>query len=241
MALWVVEPRGRRNGAARRYLRSRGNFDGRIFALKRALLTPPAAALGFFAYFVMALLLMHAIRPDYTVIDHMISDYAVGPTGWIMTTAFASLALGCLALAIGLFRNGPTSWLGRIGASLLIVAFLGLVVTALFPTDLETAPTTQTGNIHTISFLVNVVSIFVSTLCLALSYGGSPDWRGHRTPALIFAGLLAVAFVGQFLTLHRGAPYGIANRLFVAILMAWLILNSVWLRQVTDKARLLES
>jgi hypothetical membrane protein len=197
--------------------------------------------MGFFVYFVLALLLMHAIRPDYTIIDHMISDYAVGPTGWVMTTAFTSLAFGCLALAIGLLRDGPQSWLCRIGASLLIVAFIGLVVTALFPTDLETAPTTQAGNIHTISFLVNVVSILVSTLCLAFSYGSSPDWRGHSTPALIFAGLLVIAVVAQFLTLHRGAPYGIANRLFVAILMAWLILNCVWLRQVAAKAGLLES
>ena len=192
------------------------------------------AALGFFAYFVLALLLMHAIRPDYTIVDHMISDYAVGPTGWIMTTAFLSLALGCMALAIGMFKDGPKSWLGRAGASLLIVAFMGLIVTALFPTDLETARATCTGNIHTISFLVNVVSILVSTVCLSFSYGGSAGWRDRRRPALIFSGLLAIAFIGQFLTLHRGAPYGIANRLFVTILMAWLFANSLWLKRAAE-------
>lgn len=202
--------------------------DDRMPALRRVLLATPA--LGFFAYFVLALLLMHVVRPDYTVIDHMISDYAVGQSGWIMTTAFLSLSFGCLALSIGLLRDGPKSWLGRIGASLLMIAFVGLIVTAIFPTDLETAPSTRTGDIHTMSFLVNVLSIFVSTLCLAFSYGGSPDWCRRRTPALIFAGLLAIAFVAQFLTLHRGAPYGITNRLFVAVLMAWLISNSLWLR-----------
>lgn len=190
------------------------------------------AAAGFFVYFALALLLMHAIRPDYTIVDHMISDYAVGPSGWIMTTAFVSIALGCLTLAIGLFRDGPRSWLGRIGAALLLVAFAGLIVTALFPTDLETAPSTPTGDIHTLSFMVNVVSIFVSTLCLAFSYGGSPLWRRRRAPALTFAALLAAAFVAQFLTLHRGAPYGITNRLFVVVLLAWLISNSLWLRSV---------
>jgi hypothetical membrane protein len=84
----------------------------------------PTAAAGFFLYFVVALLLMHAIRPDYTVVDHMISDYAVGKSGWIMTTAFLSFAMDCLALAIGLFIDGPTSWLSRIGAALLVVAFV---------------------------------------------------------------------------------------------------------------------
>jgi len=192
----------------------------------------PTAAAGFFLYFVAALLLLHVLRPDYTIIDHMISDYAVGRFGWIMTTAFLSLSMGCLALAVGLFLDGPTSWLGRIGAALLVVAFAGLIVTALFPTDLETVPSTPTGDIHTLSFQVNVVSVFLSTICLGLSYGGSPRWRRHRTPALVFAGLLVVAFVAQFLTLHRGAPYGITNRLFVAVLMAWLISNSLWLKAV---------
>lgn len=190
----------------------------------------PTAAVGFFLYFVAALLLMHVIRPDYTIVDHMISDYAVGQFGWIMMTAFVSLAIGCLVLAIGLFRDGPTSWLARIGAALLVVAFAGLIVTALYPTDLETAPSTRTGDIHAISFLVNIVSILLSTICLALSYAGSPEWRRHRTVALAFAGLLIVAFVAQYLTLHKGAPYGITNRLFVAVLMAWLIWNSLWLK-----------
>jgi hypothetical protein len=192
----------------------------------------PVAAAGFFLYFVAALLLMHAIRPDYTVVDHMISDYAVGRSGWIMTTAFSSLSMGCLTLAIGLFRDGPTSWLGRIGATLLLVAFVGLVVTALFPTDLETAPSTRTGDIHAISFFVNIVSILLSTISLGLSYRASPDWRRRSTPALAFVGLLIVAFVAQYLTLRRGAPYGITNRLFVAVLMAWLISRSLWLRSV---------
>ena len=195
----------------------------------------PTAAAGFFLYFVAALLLMHVLQPDYTVVDHMISDYAVGRFGWVMTTAFSALSLGCLALAIGLFLHGPASWLGRIGAALLIVAFAGLIVTALFPTDLETAPSTRTGDIHTLSFQVNVVSVFLSTIFLGLSYGGSPRWRPYRTPALVFAGLLAAAFVAQFLTLHRGAPYGITNRLFVAVLMAWLISNSLWLKAVMTR------
>lgn len=196
----------------------------------------PTAAVGFFLYFAAALLLMHVIRPDYTIVDHMISDYAVGRFGWIMTTAFVSIGTGCLMLAIGLFRDGPTSWLGRTGAALLVVAFAGLVVTALYPTDLETAPSTRTGDIHAISFLVNIVSVLLSTICLALSYAGSPNWRRRRTPALAFSGLLIVAFVAQYLTLHKGAPYGITNRLFVAVLIAWLISNSLWLRSSSVKS-----
>lgn len=108
------------------------------------------AALLLFSYFIAALLLLHVLRPDYTIADHMISDYAIGAFGPIMTSAFLSISLGCLALATGLLRIGPKSWLGRASAGLLIVAFAGLIVTAVFPTDLETAASTRTGDIHNI-------------------------------------------------------------------------------------------
>jgi len=63
-----------------------------------------------------------------------------------------------------------------------------------------------------------------------LSYAWEPRWRPYRTAALALAGLLIATFVAQYLTLHEGAPYGITNRLFVAVLMAWLISNSLWLK-----------
>lgn len=185
-----------------------------------------------FSYFVAALLLMHLIRPDYTVVDHMISDYAVGRFGWIMTTAFLAAAMGCLALSIGMFREGPATWPGRLGSAALIVVSAGLVVTAIFPTDLETAPSTRTGDIHTLSFLVNVASALLAVIFLGLSYGSSDYWQRRKYPALGFAALLIAAFIAQFLTLHRGAPYGITNRVFVAILMSWFISTSFWLWQV---------
>ncbi|MFA5968195.1 MAG: DUF998 domain-containing protein [Sphingomonas sp.] len=193
------------------------------------------AAVVFFCYFVLALLLMHLIRPDYTVVDHMISDYAVGHGGWIMTSAFVSISAGCLVLALGLFLDGPTSWLARIGIALLVVASAGLVVTAIFPTDLETAPSTWTGDIHTASFLVNIVSVFVSAMLLAVSYGGSDRWRHRQLPAIALTAVLLVAFFAQYFTLHRGAPYGLTNRFFVAVLMAWLISNALWLRRVAER------
>lgn len=180
-------------------------------------------ALAFFVYFGLALGALHVLRPDYTPIDHMISDYAVGRLGWIMTTAFVALAAGCLTLAVGLFRLGPKSWIARIGMAFLVVATIGLLVSAAFPTDLEAAPTTHTGDIHTLSFQVNIVSIILAAGLLSASFGRDPDWRPFRPYALGVAGLMVVAFVAQILTLHRGAPYGIANRVFVVVIVAWML------------------
>jgi disulfide bond formation protein DsbB len=189
-------------------------------------------ALGCFGYFSIVLVLQHGLRPDYTPVDHMISDYAVGRFGWIMTTAFVALALGCLTLGLGMAMAGPRSLPGRAAVLLLWVATLGLLVTATFPTDLETAVTTTTGNIHTASFLVNVISMILCSLLFAISFHQSEDWRGYRWVGLAMAIALLAAFVAQFLTLHRGAPYGLTNRLFVAVLMVWLLATARQLRRI---------
>ena len=189
-------------------------------------------ATGCFCYFIVVLVLLHGLRPDYTPVDHMISDYAVGRLGWVMTTAFVALAVGCLTLGIGMAMAGPRSLPGRAAVLLLWVATVGLLTTATFPTDLETAATTITDNIHTASFLVNVVSVILCSLLFAVSFHQSEEWRGYRWIGLALAIALLTAFIAQFLTLHRGAPYGLTNRLFVAVLMTWFVATAIRLRRV---------
>ena len=124
---------------------------------------------------------MHVLRPDYTPASHMISDYAVGLYGWVMATAFLALSCGNLMLLLGLARIGPSSVVARLGTLLLGIACIGLVVTAIFPTDLEEARSTHTGDIHTISFLVNVGSTILAVVLLSVSFGSDPRW--HTYPA----------------------------------------------------------
>jgi hypothetical protein len=128
--------------------------------------------------------------------------------------------------------GGPRSLPGRAAVLLLWVATVGLLVTAIFPTDLETAATTSTGNIHTASFLVNVISMILCALLFAVSFHQSEHWRGYRWVGLAIAIALLAAFIAQFLTLHRGAPYGLTNRLFVAVLMIWFLATARQLRRI---------
>ena len=194
-------------------------------------------AITCFSYFVAALVLLHILRPDYTPVDHMISDYAVGRFGWVMTTAFVALSAGCLMLGLGMAAAGPRSIAGRCAVVLLWVATVGMLVTAIFPTDLEAAASTTTGNIHTASFLVNVFSVLLCSLLFAVSFRQSEPWRGYRWTGLSLAVAVLAAFIAQFLTLHRGAPYGLTNRLFVAVLMVWFLTTATNLRRLTNSHR----
>ena len=201
--------------------------------------TPTLCATGAtvcFSYSALALLLLHFLRPDYAPSHRMISDYAVGEYGWVMTTWFLAMSGGLLMLLLGLIRSGPASGAARLGALLLSVASIGLIVSAAFPTDLEGMPSTPTGDIHTISFLVNVASIIFATTLWSASFWGNPRWRNYRRTAVALVVLIWLAFVLQFLTMQRhGAPFGLANRLFVVLIFAWLLATSTRLRTLAGE------
>jgi hypothetical protein len=185
-----------------------------------------------FAYATLVLLLMHLIRPDYLPAVHMISEYAVGKYGWIMTTCFLAMAGGCLMLLLGLARSGPGSIVGWIGTFLLVLPSIGLVISAFYPMDGSGTPPTRTGEIHDISFLINVASIFLATVLLSVGFGISPRWRSFRRFAVILSLLIVLAFVLQFLTIQWRESFGLANRFFVAVLFTWFFATSARLRKI---------
>ena len=190
-------------------------------------------AIVLYTYAVLALLLMHVLRSDYTIRTHMISDYAVGRYGWIMTSWFIAMSCGCQMLIWGLARSGLKTVLFKIGAGLLCVASIGLLVSALFPTDLEEASSTRTGDIHTISFLINIVSIIFSMIFLTMCFRSHPRWRSYQRIATVLTLLVVITFFIQFFTLRRGAPYGFTNRLFVVVLFVWFFMTSIRLRRLS--------
>ena len=184
---------------------------------------PARAAVVCFACFALGIAVMHALRPDYPPASHMISDYAVGPWGGVMTAAFGCASAGCLLLAIGMVRSGPNSGWEWLMALLFAVVAEGLFVTALFPTDPPGAPSTRSGDIHDISFMVNVGGIVAASLVAVVLSWRDVRWGGFRRLGAAFAVVLLFALVVQFKTLHHGMPYGLANRFFVTVLIAWLI------------------
>jgi hypothetical protein len=193
------------------------------------------AAIACLAYAALALLLMHLLRPDLAPASHMISEYAVGPFGWVMQSVFVGLSLGCAGLLFGLAFNGPVSIAARLGLLLLSVASVGLVVSAFYPMDLPGSPATRVGEMHDLSFMVNVGSIALAIVLFTMSFGSDLRWRSFRRTSIVLFSLIALAFVFQFLTLHKGAPYGLANRFFVAVVLAWLIAASIRLRNLARR------
>src|SRR3569833_2429216 len=165
-------------------------------------------ALVCFGYASLGLLLMHALRADYQLATHMISDYAVGEFGWVMVTVFVAWRAGTALLLSALLLAEPSSLARRLGALLLAITSIGMLVSAAYRTDLPGLPDTHEGNIHTLSFFVNVVCMLFAIPLLSFSFGQKSDLRSFRPVALALALAVVLAFLLQFFTLRKGMPYG---------------------------------
>jgi len=212
--------------------RLHGATDGGSPNASRAAGTAAAACFG---YAVLMVAILPFLRTDYDATVNWISDYAVGRFGWLQTSVFVVTSLGVLALLIGLIRAGPAGWIARTGIFFLSVLVPGLIVAALFQTDLPHHPMTQHGLIHTLDALINFLSGLIAALFLAASFGDDPRWRSFRGAALILAVFCVVALVAQIVVDALRLPgTGIGNRVFAGSLILWLLLTALHLRKVAD-------
>ena len=78
---------------------------------------------------LLALGALHILRPDLDPSRQMISEYAVGRFGWLMTVCFALFAAASGSLFVSLMGNTSTL-VGRIGLIFLLMAATGLAMGA---------------------------------------------------------------------------------------------------------------
>jgi len=190
------------------------------------------AALAGFALFGVGIVLAHLLRSEVDISIHRVSAYAVGPWGGLMTTALAGASLGCLMLSLGFARTCAGSVSEWLAAAMFAVASTAFAVTAAYPADEPDAATMAVGDIRHICFVVNVASIVVAALLTAVLALRDERWRRHRVPAGLLAVLLLVAVIVQFRALLEGLPHGIPNRFVVAIMVVWLVVTAMRLRQL---------
>jgi hypothetical protein len=181
------------------------------------------------AYFLFTLVALHILRPDYNPVRRFISEYAVGPYGFLMTSALFALALGSLALVIGLWKGLPSAARSGLGLILLTIWGLGILIVGIFPTDLIDAPKTTSGNIHTLIALWSFLSLTLAVIPLSLRFRRDERWRSFHYTALVVALLTLVAFIG-FMVTSTTKVAGLSQRVFIAMVLLWLLLTAIHLR-----------
>jgi hypothetical membrane protein len=215
-------------------------------------ITKPAAAISLtaarlaIAGAVLALLLLaslHILSPEFDPSWRMISEYANGQYGWVLSLMFASWAVSSWALAFAIWSQVRTR-AGKIGLVLLITAGFGEAMASVF--DINHTP------YHDIAGYISILCLPVAAMMISVSLVRTQPWSAARKVLMRTANLtwmsvvLLVAtfavMIGTFI--QSGAkidpqakitalPPGViglvgwANRLLVLLYCVWVV-TAAW-------------
>ena len=166
---------------------------------------------------LVAVVMLHLLRPDLGPARHRISEYAYGPDAWLMTAAFVSIGAGVLALAWPLARAGGR-WSRAVPLSL-VVAGAGMVVSGIFRTDPGRSGA-LTDAVHSRASALATVALIGAALAWSLG-------RTRRRDVASGLAVLAVVLGASSPLLHRSSWTGVSQRLLWLTLLAWLIVTAV--------------
>jgi Protein of unknown function (DUF998) len=190
--------------------------------------------------FAAALVTLHVLVPDLSVVDEYLSVYALGEYGWLMRVGPVVLGIGIIAVGLGLRatlapgKRVTASW------ALIMLAGFGFIAAGLFETD-PTAATeyTTAGAIHDLAGLVYSISLLIASWTLRGVFARDDGYRHLARAELWFAALLTVTFVVLWGGLGR-AFVGIVQRVFVGLILAWLFVLAANVRRADTPARAIE-
>ena len=182
-----------------------------------------------FLGFSVVLVALHFLRADLDPAAETVSQYAIGPYGYVMTIALLVLGLGVLALAQALIWGVASP--SRLGSQLLRLAAISLFAMVVFPTNHDPGPMSQSEFIHNSAFGVSFGATIGSMFALTHQFSQDPRWRSYWPVSSVLWLAAMAGFVAVNGTLHT--PWiGVAQRISVAIVLSWLLLTAFRLTSV---------
>jgi len=192
------------------------------------------------ATFVVLLAALHIARPDLDPSWRVISEYALGRFGWMMTIAFLALGSSAISLFVAILSQ-VQDLLGKIGLAFLLVGATGPILAALFTTDPITTPMDEistNGMIHSTGAALSDGILIAATLLTLSLTRKNPNWSVARKPLIlmtILAWVGAVAFTASMVILlprNEGqlgpdVLIGWQGRLVMVAYAAWLM-TAAW-------------
>jgi hypothetical membrane protein len=125
----------------------------------------------------LSLTILHVLSPEFQPSWRMVSEYANGRHGWLLSMMFAAWGLGTLALAWAL---GPSTSgaLGRAGVAFLVLAGIGEMMAAVFDIN---------HRLHGLAAMIGIPSLPIAALLITRARRRAdraeapPAWAAHLT------------------------------------------------------------
>jgi hypothetical protein len=172
---------------------------------------------------------LHLLSPEFDPSWRVISEYAKGRYGWVLSLMFATWALSSWALAIAVWSqlNGIG---GKIALGFLIAAGVGEAMAAVFDIN---------HPLHNLAGMIGVLSLPIAAMLISVRLGRTQAWAAARNRLLWTANLTWVSLVLMVAALiimmsgytragHKMTPDVIAlvgwpNRLMVVVDCLWVV------------------
>jgi hypothetical protein len=132
-----------------------------------------------------------------------LSEYALGPLGWMFDLGVTGLAAGSLLVLFALVRAGLLRWPSTGAVALLVWAGALLVLVLFQKADWSVGPS-PSGYVHRYAGFAAFVALPAAALAVARGRGRSG--HGLTTLALLSYGWLAVIVAGMLLYPLAGVP-----------------------------------
>jgi hypothetical protein len=201
--------------------RAASRFGGK--AAMNARLMSACLAIAFTAVALLALAALHVLSPEFDPAKRVVSEYALGRHGWLLSVMFLSWGLGTWSL-VPAIRSDVNTLPGRIGLVLLVTTGLGEALAAFFDVNWP--------KMHGLAGALGVLSLPFAAMLISGSLSRHPLWRSQRRRLLVAANLTwlslvfmatAMLFLGAKPT-NRHVPIGWPNRLLVVVYCVWAML-----------------
>jgi hypothetical protein len=135
---------------------------------------------------------LHVLSPEFDPAFRMVSEYALGHYGWVLSLMFLAWGMSSWALAVALWSQVKTK-AGKVGLWFLVIAGLGEAMASVF--DVTHDPG------HSIAGVLGMGGFPIAALLLSVSLGRLHAWRGARSPLLWMANLSWISVVLLLATL----------------------------------------
>ena len=128
---------------------------------------------------------LHILSPEFDPSWRMVSEYALGHYGWVLSMMFISWAISSWALAYGI-RSQVKTIGGKIGLVFLILAGIGEAMASVF--DVR-------HSLHGVAALIGIPSLPIAAMLISLSLRRNRAWSGEKKGLLLTANLTWISYV----------------------------------------------
>lgn len=192
------------------------------------------------ALFLSILFLLHFLEPEFDPNWRMISEYALGRYGWMMSLAFFCWEGSVLSLLVALWPSLPTAR-GIIARAWLILIVAALFGAGIFKTNAITEPATSAAHrLHALCGAIVIMTFPFAASLISGSLSRNRAWVNARLGLLwitLLTWISLLAFFGSSIVSRiinpsagRVGPevyLGWPNRFLVAVYLLWLIFVAI--------------